>query len=220
MQVALDTNATHVSTVARWIFRDQVPFAASKAINETLKDAQRAQRAHMRQAFTIRRRPFAERAVKIKPFANKRRLHARIKIEPPGGQERANIFTRHEVRGIREPIEGRSLAVPIGVRRKKTSVVRRERRPPAFKFREVGSGRRVAMFKGVKRTFMLQSPDGTGYIIQRTGRRKTRLLYRLVPSVPIAPRLAFLETVGRVVRANFPTNFRRAFIQAVRTRRR
>ena len=66
----------------------QVPFATSVAINQTAKDFQKVQLAHMESAFIIRRQTFARRAVKIKPFSTKRQLKATVSIDPPGGRAR------------------------------------------------------------------------------------------------------------------------------------
>ncbi len=223
MRIELRTNAAQVSRTLMLIFRDQVPFAASKAINDVLKQAQRAQQSSMSREFTIRRRVFMERSVKIKPFATKKTLQGTIRIEPPGGRERAAIWTRHELRGRRVPVEGRTLAVPIKARPSKLALVKKGMRPAAFAFKRVATRARTEIYKGRKRTFMIRKADGSGVILQRRRRGRSgtfvgaRLLYRLVPSVPIEPRLQFRDTIDRVVRQRFAPAFRRAFLEAIRT---
>ncbi len=229
MPVALRvrTNALEVAGAFGVLYRDQLPFAIKEAINDTAKDAQRAQRAGMPQRFTIRRKAWVERGIKIKPFATKRRLVATIAVDPPGGESRADILTRHEERGFRVPFKGRALAVPIEARANKQDVVAKRNRPKAFAFREMvrGTGG-TRVFKGQKRTFMIQRPDGTGWILKRTGRGKhgslfegTSVLYVLDKSVPIESRLQFVNTVTDTVQVTFKGHFSRSFDRAVRTAR-
>lgn len=232
MRVELKTNAAKVSRRAQLLFADQMPFATSLAINDTVKDAQRAQERHMREAFTVRRpgwfikRSEKVRSIKIKPFSTKQNWRAVVRVEPPGGPERAEIITRHEERGRREPHEGRALAVPIEARPTKKALVKKSVRPAAFKFKRVATRGSTEIYKGRKRTFMIRHADGSGAVLQRVGPGKsgtfagTQVLYRLKKSVPIAPRLEFFRTMRRVVEQKFAANYRRAFRRAVRTRKR
>ncbi|MHC5059306.1 MAG: hypothetical protein ACYTKD_32025, partial [Planctomycetota bacterium] len=64
MNIELDTNAAQVSRTLRFLFAEQLPFATSKAINDTAKDAQKAQRAGMARRFTVRRPTFVFRSIK------------------------------------------------------------------------------------------------------------------------------------------------------------
>jgi hypothetical protein len=65
----------NVPAVQRWVakVRRQIPWATAQAINQTAKDGQRFQRAYQLRAFDVTRPQWVSRAVKIKPFANKRR---------------------------------------------------------------------------------------------------------------------------------------------------
>jgi hypothetical protein len=56
---------------------------------------------------------------------------------------------------------------------------------------------------------------GRPIVLQRRG--EVRALYVYKPSVPIAPRLAFVSTGRFVARRDFSRNFRAAFIQALKT---
>ncbi len=198
--------ARHLNRMAA----NQVPFATSKAINETAKDFQKVQTAHIRKEFIERNPIFIKRAVKIKPFANKRRLSATVQIEPPGGQRTTDILSKFEEGGTKRPRQGRHLAIPIEVRRTKRGIVSKAQRPRAFQFREIG--KRIV---GLKRTFIV---PGVG-ILQRRGKRKVRLLYAFARAVPIPAALDFVENAKRVVRVIFPRRFRKAFQQAMRTAR-
>ncbi len=197
----------------RWLGKmaKQTAFALSVAINDTLKDAQKVQRAHQRRVFTVRRPRFVEQAVKIKPFATKRTLTGTMAIDPPGGRRTSDILAKFESGGRKRVRQGRHLAIPIEARRTKAGVVSRRNRPKGFKFKRVGRS-----IRGERRTFII--PD-VG-IFQRVGRRRNsriRLLYRFKTSVPIDRRLDFIANAERVVRQMFDRNFERAFDRAVTT---
>ena len=199
----------------RWLggMAKQTPFALSVAINDTLKDAQKVQRAHQRRVFTVRRPRFSDLSVKIKPFATKRTLTGTMAIDPPGGKRTADILTKFESGGIKRVRDGRHLAIPVEARRTKAGVVSRRNRPKSFRFRRVGRS-----IRGERRTFIM---PGIG-IFQRVGRRKNsriRLLYRFKTSVPIPRRLDFIQNAERVVQQMFDKNFDRAFDRAVATAR-
>lgn len=81
----------------------QLPYAAAVGINETAKEIQAAETQHLFREFDIRRPLFAQRAIKIKPFATKRLPEATISVDPPGGQARADIWTKFEEGGWKRP---------------------------------------------------------------------------------------------------------------------
>lgn len=224
--IRIRSNARQVERRVQRLVREQLPFAISVAINDTAKKIQAEERARMQAVFEIRQKTFIERAVKIKPFATKRRLRAIIGIDAPGG--RSNIIARHEVAHEREPFDGGSLLVPV---ERGTTIAglpggaRRTGRGARPSVRELGlrqlpqrsGGRRI--YKGQKRTFMIREADGSGMILRR--RRKgghgtfggVELLYLLVPSVDIQARLGFRATVRRVLDSDY---FSRALRQALR----
>lgn len=198
----------------------QLPFAISTAINETLKDVQTRERARILTRFTIRRRPFAERAVKIKPFSTKRTLAGVVKIEPPGGPSRADIFAKFERGGTKRPRDGQHIAVPIDARRTKSGVVSKTQRPKAFRFVRRTTRRGKVQARGERRTFIIT--NGSPGIYQRVGRGRSsriRLLYAFERSVRIDRRLHFVETARRTVRERYARNFHEALLRAIRTAR-
>lgn len=216
----------------------QLPFIESLAINETAKGFQKKQRQHQLRVFTARRPRFIERAVKIKPFSNKRQwpdVHAVVKIDPPGGQARADILAKFEEGGEKRPRDGSSLAIPTtDLKRTKTGIVPRSKRPRSFGFRRHGRGPEATVYVGKKRTFLIKYHDGeTGGIYQRTGRRSRRrsgrrsaravlgrdpsirTLFRFTPRASIDRRLKFFENARGHVRANFSRNFHEAMRRAL-----
>ena len=212
MSALLDVDFDSRDT-SRWLgsMAKQTPFALSVAINDTLKDAQKVQRAHQRRVFTVRRPQWIDRSVKIKPFATKRTLTGTMAIDPPGGKRTSDILAKFESGGRKQVREGRHLAIPIEARRTKAGIVSRRNRPKGFRFKRVGRS-----IRGERRTFIIA---GVG-IFQRVGRRKNsriRMLYRFKTSVPIDRRLDFIANAERVVQQMFDRNFDRAFDRAVAT---
>ncbi len=214
----------------------QLPYALKVSINDTAKDFQRVETRQIMKVFTIRRRTFAQRAVKIKPFATKQRLEAKVSIDPPGGQARADIFAKFETPSTKRPRSGSRLAVPKEVRRTKTGIISRAKRPRSFQFQQVGKA-----LRGKQRTFMIRLPGGRGGIYQRIGPRgrkrggramassistrrqfdtRIRTLFRFTPQARIDDRLEFVDTGKKTVRAEFPKNFHQAFKKALATARR
>ena len=73
MRIDVDSNAGEVARSLRFLFRDQVPFATSLAINHTARGIQTEQRAGMRKRFTVRR-AYVLQGVKFSKFSTKRDL--------------------------------------------------------------------------------------------------------------------------------------------------
>jgi hypothetical protein len=219
----------------------QLPFAAAKGINETAKEIQAAETKHLFREFEIRRPLFAQRATKIKPFATKKLPEATISIDPPGGQARADIWTKFEESGWKRP-SGRSIAIPDEATRTSKGILSRSARPRAFDFKLVATrSDGTKIYKGRRRTFMIQHADGTGGIYQRVGTRGTkrrrgagrrmassistrrvrdlnvRTLFRFTPQARIEERLDFYETADKIVRARFSKNLEDAIALAIRT---
>lgn len=233
--IRVRSNADDVAGAFGLLYRDQMPFAIKQAINATAKDAQEAQLLGMEQRFTIRRRQWVQRSFKIKPFATKQRLMARITVEPPGGQARADVLTRHEEAGFRVPFAGRSLAVPVKARKSPTAVIPARDRPKAMDFkrtRSAGGGKEI--FAGKGKTIMVRNADGSGVIFRKTGGQLgrdergrfakrggggTELLYVFKPTTRLLDRLRFIDTVTTTVRSTFEMHFSREFSRAVRSAR-
>ena len=196
----------------------QSRFATSKAINAVALKAQDVQRRHQRRIFDVRNKRFVDRAVKIKPFAKKTSLSAVIGIDPPGGQSRADIIDKFEDRRRKEAT-GKHVAVPVNLRRSSRGVPKRFR-PKALGFKLVGSGPKGTVYQGADRTFLVEYPDGRGFIFQARKRGGPKLLYVLVPhSVQIEPELDFERNVVRTVRRHWEREFRKAWAFAMRTAR-
>lgn len=232
------TNADEFSRLLTRAGR-QIPFSLSLALNRVGEDIQKAQVAHMHRIFTVRVPSFigtpeaANRsAIKRTQKATKAKPVVELAVLPPGGLQRADIITRHERDRERRP-KGKSLAVPVEARRGKKQKVPGKLRPKALDFQPHGSTGRV--FRGKERTFLVRTPSG-GVIYQRTSRRRggkrrrrgqrsdnhfagTRVLYRLEPTTPLTPRLAFHENAERVFTERFADQFAKAYEEALKTAR-
>ncbi len=224
LKVTVESNFLQLKALLDGTAR-QIPFALKVAINDTAKDFQKVQTRQIMKVFTIRRATFAKRAVKIKPFATKQNLEAKVSIDPPGGQARADIFAKFETPSIKTPREGQHLAIPSDVPR----YLRRTRSRPSplktLKLRRVGR-----TIRGERRTFVI---PGVG-VFQRTGRRlkrrirrrvravgnKLRLLFKFARRARIDDRLQFVDTAKKVVKDTFPGHMHKSFEHAMATTRR
>ena len=82
MKIEVDVR-DEASPFVLWALRKQLPFATKEALNDTAEDFQKAERARLGKIFTLRRKLWAERSIKISPFATKQRQEVRIAIDPP-----------------------------------------------------------------------------------------------------------------------------------------
>lgn len=224
MNIRIATNALELSRFMRELFRDQRPEAARRGVRYTALDFQQGQREHQRSVFTVRRPTFVDRAVKISQFPTKIEPIAVVKIDPPGGQARADVLTAHEEGGTKAPGPGhRAKAVPDRDAIAPTQVVPKRLRPTQLGFRRVDNGQReFQVFRGRLRTFMIRRPDGSGVILQRIGRGRTdvRALFILEPGgVEIDARLKFHENAARIVDDVAAANMARAWDEVIRTAR-
>jgi hypothetical protein len=205
------------------VAHQQLPFAVALAINRTLEEGQAGFRKTLPQHFTLRRKQFIERLVKIenRDRATKASPYGRMGIQG----NRADILTKFEEGGVRRP-RGHSLYVPIDVKRNKRDLVTNANKPKAFSFvrERTNSNTGIAVFQGNKRTFMVRFPDGRGWLFKRTKRGKhgelftgTKVLYALIPKAPIPKALHFEETVVPILQARFPVNLQGMLAAAIRT---
>jgi hypothetical protein len=208
------------------VAENQIPFALSRALNLTANNIQSAVIAQLGDRFTLPRPVFMSRLVKIenRDRATKRKLSVIVGIQGP----RAEILAQHEDGGAKLP-SGRSLAVPVNVRRNKYDIITRGNRPRGFAFerQQLGTETGVEIYRGRGRSFMVRYPSGRGWIFKRVGRRGTgrwgelftgtSVLYHLQPKVQLDARLGFKNTAEQVMRAKMNANFEIALEEAMRT---
>lgn len=226
MEVHLEVRGDEaLSDFVRSVYRDQLPFATSLAINNTAKAFQERQREHMRATFNIRNERFMARSVKIKPFASKRSLAAKVAIASPGGRD--DIFAKFEEGGKKTPQDGRSIAIPRDELRTRTGRVKAREKLRRLEFKRVGrsvfKSKGTGIFKGRRRTFMIRESGGRGLVFRREGPGEwgsfegTKLLWVLTPEGDIRPSLDFASNAHHIVDRVFDGEFSKAFDRALRS---
>lgn len=244
MEITVSANTTEVSQLLRDLYKDQVPFASARAINRAALAFQKEQRQEMGGRFTLRRKSWAERSIKINrgDFAKKNNLVAIIRVETPGDASRSDILSQHEDGGTKKP-KGRHLAIPDEAKRTGAGIVRRDQRPKAFNFQATSNPK---IWKGDKRTFLVLNNKGGGVILQRQGRKtpkrgrtrenqgrnlvsdvrtrqvrdtNIRVLYRFATKADLDKRLEFVSTAEKVVPPAFLKAFPEEFAAAIRSAR-
>lgn len=193
----------------------QIPFATMKALNTMALAGQKAERAHLDEVMTLRRKDWDFKSIKITHFAKKSELYAEISISPPGssGDQKSDILGKFEDETEKVSRTGGLVAVPVGrnIRRTKYDLPDRRDRPKAFNFHQVGR-----TVRGDRGTFIVRTANGRGLILQRT-RQGVRALYLLLPRVEITPDLAFDATVGGAAEAAADEAFDQAWELAMAT---
>lgn len=225
MNVSIAVNADGLRADLKTIREDQLPFALKTAINTTALQFQRVQIAHDRSVFTVRK-PWSDQSVKITHFATKTEPWATIGIHPPGGDERADILGKFEDQTAKQPFKaGGSLAIPVDAKRNKFDIVTNRQRPKSFAFvqEQTNSKSGVRIYRGRSGAFMVQMPDGRGWILKRTGGGSrgslfdgTQVLYVLTKNaVHITPDLDFASNAIAVVEGGWHINMELAYNDAL-----
>jgi hypothetical protein len=224
------------------VAKKQMPYAVMKALNETATDFQKMQRQSLNQDFTLRRKEFIDRTIKIEKgnFATKDNLRVIVNIDP-----QRDVLSKFEKGGEKEPTRGgKSIALPITVRRSKTDIIKKAERPRSFQFTKGSSNLKTqnTIYQGLKRTFLIQRPNGFGLILQRTrstllgpfqrgtrgssrlGRNvghdpNVRILYALVAKTHIPKMLHFKDNAHKAVLSRWPGNFEKWFLESLRTKK-
>lgn len=209
MQVSVRYPHDEVGRFATALFNDQVPFATSLALNNVAKAFQTKQRDRLREIFTIRKKAFADRSIKIGTFATKRSPEVRVAVDSPGG--RSDIFGKFEDETSKSPFDGgNSIAIPTEhVPRNPSGTVKKAWRPRQVLARN---------FRGGFRAFVRRKGNkGTIFFVEG---EKIVPLYQLVPRVRIEPDLQFIDTANQVVSDRWQGEFVSAFDRATLTARR
>jgi hypothetical protein len=212
------TNLQDVVRDLNGVAKKQAPFAISKALNKTARDFQKEEKEQLTGSFSLRRRTWAQRHVKIGQGDNatKRNLEAKVRFVAPGDPARTDVLAKFEEGGVKRPVSGSRIAVP---REKARIKGLQQERLKVFDFQPHGASGRV--LKGLHRTLMIKEPGGRGVILQRHGRGRgtLRILFSFHSSVKIEPKLKFRETAERIGKKQVVKNFEEALEHAIRTAR-
>jgi hypothetical protein len=211
------TNVDWTIALLTDIEKKQVPFALALGTNRTIEEAQAAIQAHEQKTYTIRR-DWVIKGIKIDNAdrATKDSPKATVHLDPARG-----FMSKFEEGDTKLPT-GKSIAIPIGAKRSKSDIIQKSQRPKSFHFSRGYSSIRTGatIWRGDNRTWLLQRPDGTGTIFQRTGRGKRsslKLLYILRPKAKTPANLAFYEVGEAVVRERYAINVQGFLQYALRT---
>ncbi|MDX2074691.1 MAG: hypothetical protein SFX19_10085 [Alphaproteobacteria bacterium] len=188
----------------------QLPFTIAKALTQTAKDVQGEVQRNMPRRFTLRR-DWIVKGIRIKP-ATKQNLEALVYSRD------SSFMGRQEHGGEKIPMQagGKYILVPLSnVRRSKSQIISKSDLP-----------------QNLKNAFVITASDGRKYLAVRRGRKaagvqgrarggrgQVVLLYELVKSARIKPRLGLVSDGMRVAKDKFISNLYAAAEEAMRTAR-
>lgn len=179
--------------------KKQMPFAASKAMNDTANDVKRALEAQLPKKLD-RPTPFSQRAFGIKR-SSKRKLTVSIFIKDIQAE-----YLKYMVEGGTRYPKRTAHAVPVNLRTNKYGNIAGNR-----------GGKKIAALLAKPNTFE-GTIKGVRGIWQRN-RGGVKLLIAYEPKAEYEPRFPFYKIARGVIRNNFHRNLKRAFEMAMRTAR-
>lgn len=223
----IGVNSADVVATLDNLAASQIPFALSRAINQTGLDFQVAQRANMGRNFIVRRQQFISReGVKlIGSFATK--TNPSVTFGVAGD---ADFLNKFEAGGEKFAISGGLVAVPESVARDGSGIVPNVLRPrylfqnfasEVFIIRPGDSQRLVpGIYQRVRQPTGIKVPQRRrGPAPIATGGQQLRMLYALFTETHIRAMLTFEDTARGVVADRFPINFSNEFLQALQRAR-
>jgi hypothetical protein len=205
--------------------RDQIPYAASVALNTTANDAQQAIQAKLPAEFTLRRKEFIERTIyrSRADFAKKDNLVATVRVNP--ARDFLAKFEDDKVKVAKQ----HALAVPI-VRMGAPAIIISRSDPRYLKrvmaLIDAQGGKQVGPFKkrqakkaSKQSFFLLKTKKGQTLVMQRDA-GDIKVLYAFEHSVPIEKhRLHFEEIAMQTALARWGINAEAAIAKAIATMR-
>jgi hypothetical protein len=181
-------------------FEKDLKYVTSRAINDTLIDAQSTMRTSIRDKFNIRRPQFVDKSVKISKFSKKNDLEGIVGIENIGGKETANILSKFEDGGTKTGKSGGLVAIPTEfVRPDSSRIIPSNKRP-----------------RNLRNAVKVMTKTGKEIILASIGRGKnkiTEIAYWLKPSVKVDNRLHFVDQVTKTINERYNANFAKRFAE-------
>ena len=147
--------------------KEQIPYAFSLAINNTMKLAQAGVKEHATEVFHIRKPSYLKQSIKITQFAKKQEPVAIMAVAGPAGT--TSVFEKFESGDDKTPHTGTNIAIPDkAVKPDVMSNIPKSKRP-----------------RNLKGAFIIHTADGKNLIAYHDKKNADRLVfaYQLLPLV-------------------------------------
>lgn len=206
MAVRLDirSNIREVSRGLDLLQRQQLPFAISRALNDSAFGVRKriVSRTWPRADLEVRNRGFIRASMRVKK-ASKVKLRASVYDRLGRG-----FMPLQAEGGTKRPRSSSKLAVPINARRTAGGRIRKRDLPSSL--------------RANPRAFLIRAKSGHQMIVERQGRARLpiRVLYHLTSSAVVDKSFAFYEDAEASSLRQFPRHFERRLRDALRTARR
>lgn len=180
----------------------QLPFAMSRALNDTMFDVRAKVTGETWQnAFEVRNKSLAKNVWRVTKFARKWDQDVLLEQVLP-----LKWLGRQVTGGVKGASGGHAVAVPV-----KDNVPR------------TGTGRIPAALKpsrlrnDTKNVFVTKGRAGKRLIVKRQKNGENKVMFVLTPNAVVPPRLRFREDTRATAIERLPVNFSRRFAEAKRT---
>lgn len=217
-------------------YQKNLAYSTKQALDDTVKEAQRRIRAHLRERFHIRKPEFMDRSIKILAFANVKanRPFAELGID----NKKKLLLSLFEEGGPRGAFVGKNVAIPITGQAARSNIDQSVRPDMTFQALNFGFGPaggvartktgRVSkkqpkgtggyrFWQGQQRTFILahSARAPLGGVFQRVGPKRDdiRLIYSFKQNVQLRAALDFVASSEAVFNEVFADAFYRHFLR-------
>lgn len=210
LNVTVDTKS-----VAAYLgeLRDQTPKRVGFALNTTANEIQKGIQASLPGKFTLRRPAYIRQSIYRKPGEDFPQIAAGTFSAAVRINEERDVLAKFEEGGTKTPRGGRTVTVPIIRTGRPRLVIGRESR---YHLSNLPAG----LFRGERLTgsrfYGLISRRGMPLILERVGKRAARVIYALLPRVPIARRLGFYDLANHIFGVRWPVNLQKELDEAIR----
>jgi hypothetical protein len=218
------------------LYKDQIPFAASLALNRTAKDVQDAERGELAANLILRQPQFILQSVRIPKFSNKNDSPMEVTVEIG---EKAGFLRKFQAPGVKQALDPAmpiaipstnirpsiSDLVPLGLYPKNLRLVPRKGVTGILAPNRHITSRGVIQLKGKQRTFVLDPAEHRGVkvwgVYQRfgPGPHDVRLLWTYKSRIPIPKRFDFFPVGERTIAERWPIRWAEAYAEAIRSAR-
>lgn len=195
MNLNIKNNIKQFTKQINYKYKDQIPFAISKTINELTTHSRDEVKKQIPNIFNNKKNWYSNKATGIlRTTGNKFNLKGNVYV----GNRNYFAFIQ-EFGGIRKPNKGRAFAIPF------------QNNLPKNRLKS-GS---VSKYLKQKNVFITKQ----GIVLQRKYRKNTIALYRFKKQTKLKPRFKFYEICKAVSTRNLEKCFYRNLREAIKTRK-